>query len=361
MRLLIDASTLEGGGITHLSNILLYGKFQEYEEVVLIAREKYKDKLKIHKNMIFYESDNMNLILLYGLKIHKIAAQHNVDCVLATNGLYIGTKKTIIICHNFLPFDMRTAYEYYPIKSILKNILLRFVYSISYRSSNIVIFLSDFVLKKVTQMIKIKRSIILPHGIENVSIYINKQKLKSKIGVHKFVYTSSFEPYKNHKILFQACKILKDKGYNFHIDLIGSGTKIQRSSIIQLIDYFELKDIVNLIGNLTQNELFDRYQSYDTGLFLSSCENLPNILIEYLALGLPVLSTDIGPMNSIMGVNDAWKVSADDTDELSHKMEKRLNNNLPVFDFNYDFFKCYYSWKRVAFEIDANLFKVLNE
>ena len=40
------------------------------------------------------------------------------------------------------------------------------------------------------------------------------------------------------------------------------------------------------------NELHKRYANADLGLFASSCENMPNILLEMMASGLPIVSSD---------------------------------------------------------------------
>lgn len=43
------------------------------------------------------------------------------------------------------------------------------------------------------------------------------------------------------------------------------------------------------------------YVEADAFVFASSCENLPNILIEAMASGLPILSSSCGPMPEVLG------------------------------------------------------------
>ena len=43
------------------------------------------------------------------------------------------------------------------------------------------------------------------------------------------------------------------------------------------------------------------YQNTDAFLFASSCENLPNILIEAMVAGLPIACSDRGPMPEVLG------------------------------------------------------------
>ena len=49
------------------------------------------------------------------------------------------------------------------------------------------------------------------------------------------------------------------------------------------------------------NELHLRYAEADLGLFASSCENMPNILLETMASGLPIACSKRGPMPEVLG------------------------------------------------------------
>jgi glycosyltransferase involved in cell wall biosynthesis len=51
-------------------------------------------------------------------------------------------------------------------------------------------------------------------------------------------------------------------------------------------------------GKLT---LHHRYAQADLGLFASSCENMPNILLETMASGLPIACSRLGPMPEVLG------------------------------------------------------------
>jgi glycosyltransferase involved in cell wall biosynthesis len=57
-----------------------------------------------------------------------------------------------------------------------------------------------------------------------------------------------------------------------------------------------LQDEVVLVGNLPYTELPMLYRRAVINLFASSCENCPNILLEALAAGRPVLCSDYQPM-----------------------------------------------------------------
>lgn len=54
-------------------------------------------------------------------------------------------------------------------------------------------------------------------------------------------------------------------------------------------------------GALPYSDLAERYAQADLCVFASSCENMPNILLEGMASGLPIASSNRGPMPEVRG------------------------------------------------------------
>ncbi len=54
-------------------------------------------------------------------------------------------------------------------------------------------------------------------------------------------------------------------------------------------------------GAVDYRELDDRYADAELCVFASSCENMPNILIEGMASALPIACSDRGPMPEVLG------------------------------------------------------------
>ena len=54
-------------------------------------------------------------------------------------------------------------------------------------------------------------------------------------------------------------------------------------------------------GRIPYMELSKIYQDADLGVFASSCENMPNILLETMASGLPLACSSYGPMPEVLG------------------------------------------------------------
>ena len=63
---------------------------------------------------------------------------------------------------------------------------------------------------------------------------------------------------------------------------------------------------LNYRGAVPYEGLHSSYASADIGIFASSCENMPNILIEGMAAGLPLACSRLGPMPDILGNAGAY-------------------------------------------------------
>ena len=67
------------------------------------------------------------------------------------------------------------------------------------------------------------------------------------------------------------------------------------------------------------------YNNYDVGIHASTCENFPNIVIEMLSQGLPVITSDIPVMKEILG-NEYIFFKGEDEHSIKEKISEFLHN-----------------------------------
>ena len=72
------------------------------------------------------------------------------------------------------------------------------------------------------------------------------------------------------------------------------------------------------------NEMPNIYPSYNLFVFPSTCENLPNILLEAIASGIPIISSNYGPMRDIIK-NPDQLFDPNNHNDLKCKIIKILN------------------------------------
>jgi colanic acid/amylovoran biosynthesis glycosyltransferase len=96
--------------------------------------------------------------------------------------------------------------------------------------------------------------------------------------------------------LISACDLLKKRGHDFHCEIIGEGP-LENDLRRQIA---ELKSQVNLAGPKTQAQIVQ--QLAEASVFALPCvvdpdgarDNLPTVIMEAMAAGLPVVSTTVG-------------------------------------------------------------------
>ncbi|KAA0259003.1 glycosyltransferase [Deferribacter autotrophicus] len=106
----------------------------------------------------------------------------------------------------------------------------------------------------------------------------------------RFVITSKVEETKGHKDLFEALlKLDKEFNINFLCDIYGEGEL--EGWLDEQIKKYKLDSKIRLKGfSLGLGEILPNYHF---GILTSYSEGFPNVVLEYLAAGLPVISTNI--------------------------------------------------------------------
>jgi len=102
---------------------------------------------------------------------------------------------------------------------------------------------------------------------------------------------------KGFDVLLRACALLKERGVSFRCVIVGGGP--ERGRLEKLIRELGLGSAVSLPGACSQEELIDRYSA--ATVFALPCvvlddgdrDGIPNVLVEAMAMGLPVVSTAI--------------------------------------------------------------------
>jgi glycosyltransferase involved in cell wall biosynthesis len=105
-------------------------------------------------------------------------------------------------------------------------------------------------------------------------------------------------------------------------------------------------DFVEYYGQVPHDQLRDHYRRADVFAFASSCENMPNILLEAMASGLPIACSDRGPMPEILrdgGVYFDPESSGSIARALAlliHSPELRRSKALAAYEYSMN-----HSWK----------------
>lgn len=140
---------------------------------------------------------------------------------------------------------------------------------------------------------------------------------------------------KSHKDLVSAVKILIDRGYdNIRLTIVGKKDESVYSVLLKQIDDLELQEYVNIYPPTNHGEeLWKIFDNADIFALSSLWEGTPKVLLEAMARSLPVVSTNVGGVPSVIedGIN-GFMCEPNNPEDLANKIEKMINLELAELD-----------------------------
>ncbi len=313
----IDGANLRrGGGITHLVELLRAVEPEKLgiERVIVwggfLTLNALEDRPWLEKRNPSALDKGLLLRSLWQLFcLSKAARADGCDVLFVPGGNYAGNFRPFVtMSRNLLPFEFNQLARYGWSWLALKMVLLRLTQSQSYRRADGLIFLTEYarrVVLDVTDNIR-GQSRIIPHGLN--PRFMQKPKLQKPIShfdyttPFRILYVSIIDHYKNQDVVIEAISDLRKDGLPIVLDLVGPFYPSALKRLNRAIARFDPdRTWVLYHGAVPFGELHMRYAQADLGLFASSCENMPNILLETMASGLPVACSNRGPMPEILG------------------------------------------------------------
>ena len=107
-------------------------------------------------------------------------------------------------------------------------------------------------------------------------------------------------PPKNYPRLLKAIKTLLDEGFVFDLWILGEGSL--RPEIEKLIEDYNIKNRVKLLG--FYDNPYPIIKNADVSVCSSDYEGLSTFVTESLILGKPIVTTDCGGMDELLGDNE---------------------------------------------------------
>lgn len=334
----IDASNLlEGGGVTHLTEFLLHSNPNKnnFKKIIVWGADRTLRKIQntewIEKRSNYLLNQNLFFRLFWRLFIIKYELKkHNCDILFSPGGSdSSGFQPMVTMCRNMLPFERDQALSYGVGFKSFKFLLLKYFQSKTFLKSNGLIFLTNYASNKVINEIPSlkNKSIIIPHGISNRFLIYPRptKRLFDSENRCKIIYVSKSDPYKHHVNLIKAVHLLNKSKHFVELILIGprGASALEVESLINEID--PMKSFIKNIGGISYESLNSYYKLADIAVFASSCENMPNILLESMASGLPIACSNVGPMPEILGENASY-FNPNCIDEIFSSIEGLINS-----------------------------------
>lgn len=337
----IDASNIRaGGGVTHLSELLNAASPERhgFHSILIFAPQSTLDTILSKSWIIKKNGPDISKGILYRIYwqrfvLARLAKEGGCHILFVPGGVDVsGFNPVVTMSQNLLPFDWKQIFRYGLTLFTFKLILLRFVQSKTFRKSTGVIFLTNYARNEVLQVVKrvSGKIAIIPHGVDprfltppRIQLGIEHYTIQKPFTI---IYVSTIDLYKNQMNVAEAVAKLRNAGFPIELNLIGSS---RSSAIVKLRNCLNKIDpdgeFIKYIGPVFFSDLHDYYANADLMVFASSCENMPNILLEGMAAGLPIICSNRGPMPEMLG-NSGLYFDPENIDEISDSMLRMINS-----------------------------------
>ena len=310
----IDATrNRSGGAVGHLRGILTHSDPREYgiKEVHLWAYGQLLNKIPNQSWIIKHNPPEVEKGLIHSVwwqfaRLKKEAQCQNCDIMLNTDaGTVSRFSPAVTMSRDMLSYEPGEM-DRYPFLSWarMRLILLRYMQNRSLRMSEGVIFLTKYAANVIQESSGTLRNIkYIPHGLGIEFSRVKKKKFWTKKDNTPIqcVYVSPIWAFKHQCSVLDAVYRLRQKGYDIKITFIGGGNskasaQLARRTMILDPD----KVFVEHTGHIKHEDLPKKLGDSDIFIFASSCENLPNTLLEAMAVGLPIACSNRGPMPEVL-------------------------------------------------------------
>lgn len=181
-----------------------------------------------------------------------------------------------------------------------------------------------------------------PHAKEFFDKYINFNKTKYDIIVnpinldflnHNYKLCNSkiiinvgrLNKQKNQELLIRSFKNIAEELPDYKLEIYGEGPL--HSYLNDLINNLNMENRITLMG--VSNNIVEKLLNSELFVLSSDYEGIPNALLEAMALGLPVISTDCpcgGPSMFIENGKNGFLVPVDNIEEMTKKIKKVLTD-----------------------------------
>lgn len=162
----------------------------------------------------------------------------------------------------------------------------------------------------------------------NTSVFHPRDKagIRQRLGIPQdeqmIIYVGRFVEAKGMRELIQAFKAMAARNNKLSLALIGDG--VMKAELSALVQEAGLQDRVRMPGGQPPDQVAEWICASDVLTLPSWSEGYPNVVVEGLACGRPVVATDVGGTREILHERNGILIEPRKADVLQAALEKAL-------------------------------------
>jgi glycosyltransferase involved in cell wall biosynthesis len=192
------------------------------------------------------------------------------------------------------------------------------------KNASYIIALNEDMKRKINTIYKRENIIVVPNGIELEKfkdIYPQKQDNKIKT----IIFVGTLRPVKGVEYLIKAMSIIHEKLPDTNLLIVGDGP--DREKLETLAQELDLQGCTCFAGNVSNEKIPEYMAKADLFVLPSLSEGFPLVILEAMASGLPIVTTNIGGLPDIVkNGENGFLVEPKNPEALADKIMLLLSN-----------------------------------
>jgi glycosyltransferase involved in cell wall biosynthesis len=294
-----------GGAKEYMESMISYlGKRQDIEYLLILNRDQPSNLSRsLSKNsVVICPFKNIVFVVLWqAFILPVILRRRNVQSLLITDAsTTVFFKKQIVMHRDMLAFDSQLVSQYLKHRLYKKYVRLKMIkylqiFNLWYASK--ALFLTDHAKETVFRYCTMPNSVVIPHGIRKEYFETHEKRRDTDVVV---TYVSNSAPYKHQINLIKAFETVQTNYFDkLRLKLVGASSG---DTSEQLLRYIDIKNHawLTVLPFLAREKVIDELINSSFFVFLSSCECMPNTLLQKMAQGKAILCSNLRPMTDIL-------------------------------------------------------------
>lgn len=278
------------------------------------------------QSLMLYAKKVLRFIGIYTSTLWKLIIHRYDLCYLAITCHGVGFLKDapfVLLCKLF----RRKIVIHQHNKGMAKDVdrpFYRWLLPLVYKNAK-VILLSWHLYPDIEKVVKREDVMICPNGIKP-TVNPNFQRLPNNIP--HILFLSNLLIDKGVLVLLNALKILKDKGYSFVCDFVGSETKdIDAARFAKEVEERGLNNLAIYHGRKYGEEKDVYFKQAEAFVLPSFNEAFPLVNIEAMEYKLPIVSTNVGGIpDEVVDGENGFIIKDKDSQSLADALCKLLGD-----------------------------------
>jgi glycosyltransferase involved in cell wall biosynthesis len=143
--------------------------------------------------------------------------------------------------------------------------------------------------------------------------------------VKRLFCSGRLAPEKGHVFLLKALRLLLDQGHELELRFAGNGPSKER--LEGLVHQLGLDRQVQFLGFLNEDQIMSELRNSDLFVLPSFVEGVPVSVMEAMAVGVPVIATNVGGTSELVDSETGILVRPADPESLAEAIVRMINDS----------------------------------